>query len=216
MNRNRSLKALLSGALALATLAGAAWTASAQDGTGTKDQTRIHERIQDRIRTSQSLNDAERAQMQANVEACVRAGVTDPGLRQQLRDARGPCHRHAWRMARRIIPRRPGRPMAGGSPSSRSATATRRSMSWTPSASRALSPPPRSTWAPWPGRTWSRCRSGWSPPRRPPPRRRQAPSHRLQPALRLLRQPLHLPWNRNSIFSRGWHTRLRTTTLTQI
>lgn len=82
MNRNRSLKALLSGALALATLAGAAWTASAQDGTGTKDQTqvKVQERIQDRIRTSQALTDGERTQMQANLEACVRAGVTDPGL----------------------------------------------------------------------------------------------------------------------------------------
>ncbi len=80
MTSHRSLKTLLSGALALAVLAGAAWTASAQDGTGTKDQTRIHERIQDRIRTSQSLNDAERAQMQANLEACLGAGVTDPAL----------------------------------------------------------------------------------------------------------------------------------------
>ena len=81
MTRNRSFKVLLSGALALAVLAGAAWTASAQD-KAPQDQTqeRIHERIQDRIRTSQSLNDGERTQMQANLEACVRARVTGPGL----------------------------------------------------------------------------------------------------------------------------------------
>jgi hypothetical protein len=33
------------------------------------------------------------------LHALIYEGVTDPGLRQQLRDARGPCHRHAWRMA---------------------------------------------------------------------------------------------------------------------
>ena len=35
------------------------------------------------------------------LHALIYEGVTDPGLRQQLRDARGPCHRHAWRMANR-------------------------------------------------------------------------------------------------------------------
>lgn len=114
MNRNRSLKALLSGALVLALLAGAAWTASAQDGAGTgpgpkveanrqgpnpdgdrdqirdRDQdrtrpndgtaTRSYERIQERIRAARDLSEGERAQMLSNLEACDRAGLTDPGL----------------------------------------------------------------------------------------------------------------------------------------
>lgn len=66
MNRNRSLKALLSGVVALAVLAGAAWTASAQDGTGNNpgpgveanrqgpnpdgDRDQVRDRDQDRTR----------------------------------------------------------------------------------------------------------------------------------------------------------------------
>ena len=34
------------------------------------------------------------------LNALIYEGVTDPGLRERLRDARGPCRRHAWRMAR--------------------------------------------------------------------------------------------------------------------
>jgi hypothetical protein len=34
------------------------------------------------------------------LNALIYEGVTDPGLRDRLRDARGPCRRHAWRMAR--------------------------------------------------------------------------------------------------------------------
>ncbi len=34
------------------------------------------------------------------LHALIYEGVTDPELRQQLRDARGPCNRHAWRLAR--------------------------------------------------------------------------------------------------------------------
>ena len=33
------------------------------------------------------------------LDALIYEGVTDPDLREKLRDARGPCHRHAWRMA---------------------------------------------------------------------------------------------------------------------
>ena len=33
------------------------------------------------------------------LHALIYEGVTDPDLREKLRDARGPCHRHAWRMA---------------------------------------------------------------------------------------------------------------------
>jgi len=33
------------------------------------------------------------------LHALIYEGVTDPGLRERLRNARGPCHRHAWRMA---------------------------------------------------------------------------------------------------------------------
>jgi hypothetical protein len=33
------------------------------------------------------------------LHALIYEGVTDPELRQRLRDARGPCHRHAWRIA---------------------------------------------------------------------------------------------------------------------
>ncbi len=116
MTPNRSLKALLSGVLVLAVLAGAAWTASAQDATspgpngeathqgpnpdGDRDQIRdrdqdrtrpqdqtkvqaqdqIRERIQDRIRSAQDLTSGEQAAMETNLEACLRAGVTDPAL----------------------------------------------------------------------------------------------------------------------------------------
>lgn len=72
MTRNRSLKALLSGVLALAVLAGAAWTASAQEP--------LRERIQERIRSARNLSDGERVEMQTNLEACIRSGVSDPGL----------------------------------------------------------------------------------------------------------------------------------------
>jgi len=34
------------------------------------------------------------------LDALIYEGVTDPGLRDKLRDALGPCRRHAWRMAR--------------------------------------------------------------------------------------------------------------------
>ena len=34
------------------------------------------------------------------LNALIYEGVTDVGLRQELRDARGLCHRHAWRIAR--------------------------------------------------------------------------------------------------------------------
>ena len=34
------------------------------------------------------------------LHAVIYEGVTDPALRQQLRDARGPCFLHAWRQAR--------------------------------------------------------------------------------------------------------------------
>ena len=34
------------------------------------------------------------------LHALIYEGVTDPALRHQLRDARGPCARHAWRLAR--------------------------------------------------------------------------------------------------------------------
>jgi hypothetical protein len=105
---------MLSGVLALAVLAGAAWTASAQDGAAAgpgpgveanrqgpnpdgdrdqvrdrdQDRTRPHdppatgsyERVRDRIRSSQSLSDAERSQLLSNLEALERAGVTDSGL----------------------------------------------------------------------------------------------------------------------------------------
>ena len=33
------------------------------------------------------------------LHALIYEGVTDPGLREKLRDARGPCFRHAWRLA---------------------------------------------------------------------------------------------------------------------
>ncbi|PKO22629.1 MAG: hypothetical protein CVU38_08445 [Chloroflexi bacterium HGW-Chloroflexi-1] len=33
------------------------------------------------------------------LDALIYEGVTDPDLREKLRDARGPCCRHAWRMA---------------------------------------------------------------------------------------------------------------------
>src|SRR5512146_2799232 len=33
------------------------------------------------------------------LRALVHEGVTDPALRQELRDARGLCYRHAWRLA---------------------------------------------------------------------------------------------------------------------
>jgi hypothetical protein len=33
------------------------------------------------------------------LHALIYEGVTDPDLREKLRDARGPCFRHAWRMA---------------------------------------------------------------------------------------------------------------------
>ena len=33
------------------------------------------------------------------LHALIHEGVTDPALRQDLRDARGLCHRHAWRLA---------------------------------------------------------------------------------------------------------------------
>lgn len=35
------------------------------------------------------------------LNALIHEGVTDPALRQDLRDARGLCHRHAWRLAHR-------------------------------------------------------------------------------------------------------------------
>jgi hypothetical protein len=35
------------------------------------------------------------------INALLYEGVVDVGLRQRLRDARGPCHTHAWRMARK-------------------------------------------------------------------------------------------------------------------
>ena len=72
MTRNRSLKALLSGSLALAVLAGAAWPAAAEAP--------LRERIQERIRSARDLGDGERTEMQTNLEACIRAGVSDPGL----------------------------------------------------------------------------------------------------------------------------------------
>jgi hypothetical protein len=33
------------------------------------------------------------------LHALIYEGVTDPGLREKIRDARGPCFRHAWRLA---------------------------------------------------------------------------------------------------------------------
>lgn len=33
------------------------------------------------------------------LHALIYEGVTDPALRERLRDARGPCYRHAWRLA---------------------------------------------------------------------------------------------------------------------
>lgn len=33
------------------------------------------------------------------LHALIYEGITDPGLREKLRDARGPCFRHAWRLA---------------------------------------------------------------------------------------------------------------------
>jgi hypothetical protein len=77
-----SLRTLLSSALVLAVLVGAVGSAAAQAGTATKDQKQeqIRERIQERIRTSQDLTEGERTQMQTNLEACLRSGVTDPGL----------------------------------------------------------------------------------------------------------------------------------------
>jgi len=35
------------------------------------------------------------------LNALIHEGITDPDLRDKLRDARGPCYRHAWRIARR-------------------------------------------------------------------------------------------------------------------
>ena len=35
------------------------------------------------------------------LNALIHEGVTDPDLRNKLRDARGPCYRHAWRIAHR-------------------------------------------------------------------------------------------------------------------
>lgn len=112
MIANRGLKTPLSGALVLALLAGAAWTASAPTGTSaspapaweqnqqgpngggdpdlartrSRDQVReqtpdqLRDRIRERIRSAQQLSAGERQQMQENLEACARAGVTDPAL----------------------------------------------------------------------------------------------------------------------------------------
>jgi hypothetical protein len=35
------------------------------------------------------------------LNALIHEGITDPDLRDKLRDARGPCYRHAWRIAHR-------------------------------------------------------------------------------------------------------------------
>jgi hypothetical protein len=104
MTANRSSMALLSWTLALALIAGVARVASARNGSAeasgsvleenarvalaagdqdraqdrTLDQTR--ERIQERIRTAQDLSAGERASMEANLGACLRAGVTDAEL----------------------------------------------------------------------------------------------------------------------------------------
>ena len=100
MKTKRSFKVLTSTAVALAVLAGAAWTASAQSGGATApDRTReqlqqgpgagggedpiqdqIRDRIQDRIHKASNLTPEERTAMQKNLEACTRAGAASDWL----------------------------------------------------------------------------------------------------------------------------------------